>query len=287
MTLFTRKTTTRFMVAALTFATLMSGAACGSGSSSDKDDTKSGAITEETINPGTLTIATGDPAYTPYVEDNDPESGKGYEAAVAYAVAEKMGFSKDKVKWTRTSFDAAIAPGTKDFDMNIQQFSITSERKNAVDFTPSYYNSTQSLVVHKDSKYASAKSLSELKDAKIGAMVGSTSYTVAQDKLKKDVQTFNDNATLAQALDTNQIDALVIDTPSAYNIVESKQVKEGAVLGQIKGSEDPEGMGIVLPKDSKLTEAASKAVTELDKDGTLKKLQEQWLHEYTSTPTLG
>lgn len=287
MTLFTRKTTTRFMVAALTFATLMSGAACGSGSSSVKDDTKSGAITEETINPGTLTIATGDPAYTPYVEDNDPESGKGYEAAVAYAVAEKMGFSKDKVKWTRTSFDAAIAPGTKDFDMNIQQFSITSERKNAVDFTPSYYNSTQSLVVHKDSKYASAKSLSELKDAKIGAMVGSTSYTVAQDKLKKDVQTFNDNATLAQALDTNQIDALVIDTPSAYNIVESKQVKEGAVLGQIKGSEDPEGMGIVLPKDSKLTEAASKAVTELDKDGTLKKLQEQWLHEYTSTPTLG
>ena len=287
MTLFTRKTTTRFMVAALTFATLMSGAACGSGSSSDKDDTKSGAITEETINPGTLTIATGDPAYTPYVEDNDPESGKGYEAAVAYAVAEKMGFSKDKVKWTRTSFDAAIAPGTKDFDMNIQQFSITSERKNAVDFTPSYYNSTQSLVVHKDSKYASAKSLSELKDAKIGAMVGSTSYTVAQDKLKKDVQTFNDNATLAQALDTNQIDALVIDTPSAYNIVESTQVKEGAVLGQIKGSEDPEGMGIVLPKDSKLTEAASKAVTELDKDGTLKKLQEQWLHEYTSTPTLG
>lgn len=287
MTLFTRKTTTRFMVAALTFATLMSGAACGSGSSSAKDDTKSGAITEETINPGTLTIATGDPAYTPYVEDNDPESGKGYEAAVAYAVAEKMGFSKDKVKWTRTSFDAAIAPGTKDFDMNIQQFSITSERKNAVDFTPSYYNSTQSLVVHKDSKYASAKSLSELKDAKIGAMVGSTSYTVAQDKLKKDVQTFNDNATLAQALDTNQIDALVIDTPSAYNIVESKQVKEGAVLGQIKGSEDPEGMGIVLPKDSKLTEAASKAVTELNKDGTLKKLQEQWLHEYTSTPTLG
>ena len=285
MTLFTRKTTTRFMVAALTFATLLSGAACGTGSS--KDDTKSGAITEETINPGTLTIATGDPAYTPYVEDNDPESGKGYEAAVAYAVAEKMGFSKDKVKWTRTSFDAAIAPGTKDFDMNIQQFSITSERKNAVDFTPSYYNSTQSLVVHKDSKYASAKSLSELKDAKIGAMVGSTSYTVAQDKIKKDVQTFNDNATLAQALDTNQIDALVIDTPSAYNIVESKQVKEGVVLGQIKGSEDPEGMGIVLPKDSKLTEAASKAVTELDKDGTLKKLQEQWLHEYTSTPTLG
>lgn len=287
MTLFSRKTTTRFMVATLTFATLMSGAACGSGSSGAQESAKSGSITEETINPGTLTIATGDPAYTPYVEDNKPESGKGYEAAVAYAVAEKMGFSKDKVKWIRTSFDAAIAPGTKDFDMNIQQFSITSERRNAVDFTPSYYNSTQALVIHKGSKFASAKSIDQLKDAKIGAMVGSTSYTVAQDKIKKDIQTFNDNATLAQALDTNQIDALVIDTPSAYNIVESKQVKEGSVLGQIKGSEDPEGMGIVLPKDSKLTKAASKAVTDLDKDGTLKKLQQQWLHEYTSTPTLG
>ncbi|WP_339351193.1 ABC transporter substrate-binding protein [Bifidobacterium indicum] len=286
MTLFSRKTTTRLMVATLTFATLMSGAACGSGSSGESS-AKSGSITEETINPGTLTIATGDPAYTPYVQDNKPESGKGYEAAVAYAVAEKMGFGKDKVKWIRTSFDAAIAPGTKDFDMNIQQFSITSERRNAVDFTPSYYNSTQALVIHKGSRFASAKSIDQLKDAKIGAMVGSTSYTVAQDKIKKDIQTFNDNATLAQALDTNQIDALVIDTPSAYNIVESKQVKEGSVLGQIKGSEDPEGMGIVLPKDSKLTKAASKAVTDLDKDGTLKKLQQQWLHEYTSTPTLG
>lgn len=286
MTLFRRKSTRAIAVATLTLAVLMTGTACGSGSSQTKDEAKAGSIKEETINPGTLTIATGDPAYTPYVLDNKPESGKGYEAAVAYAVADKMGFSKNKVKWIRTTFDAAIAPGSKDFDMNIQQFSITPERKNAVDFTPSYYNSTQSLVVRKDSKLASATTLNQIKEAKIGAMVGTTSYTVAQDKIKKDIQTFNDNATLAQALDTNQIDALVIDTPSAVYMVDSNQVKESKILGQIKGSDDPVGMGIVLPKDSKLTKSASQAVTDLQKDGTLKKLQEQWLHEYTSIPTL-
>ena len=287
MTIFTRKTIRRLTAAALTTVTLMAGAACGSssgnsGQSADKQD-----ITQQTIKPGTLTIATGDPAYAPYVQDNKPESGKGYEAAVAYAVAEKMGFDKAHVTWTRTTFDAAIAPGSKDYDLNIQQFSITPERRQAVDFTPSYYNSTQSLVVRKNSPYASATSLAQIKDAKIGAMVGSTSYEMAHKLVKPDIDTFNDDVASSQALDANQIDALVVDTPSAVTMVDSGQVKNAKILGQIKGSQDPEGMGIVLPKGSKLTPAASKAVTALKKDGTLDKLQKQWLHVYTSLPTLG
>ena len=287
MTIFTRTTIRRLTAAALTTVTLMVGAACGSssgnsGQSADKQD-----ITQQTIKPGTLTIATGDPAYAPYVQDNKPESGKGYEAAVAYAVAEKMGFDKAHVTWTRTTFDAAIAPGSKDYDLNIQQFSITPERRQAVDFTPSYYNSTQSLVVRKNSPYASATSLAQIKDAKIGAMVGSTSYEMAHKLVKPDIDTFNDDVASSQALDANQIDARVVDTPSAGTMVDSKQVKDAKILGQIKGSQDPEGMGIVLPKGSKLTPAASKAVTTLKKDGTLDKLQKQWLHVYTSLPTLG
>lgn len=287
MTIFTRKTIRRLTAAALTTVTLMAGAACGSssdnsGQSADKQD-----ITQQTIKPGTLTIATGDPAYAPYVQDNKPESGKGYEAAVAYAVAEKMGFDKAHVTWTRTTFDAAIAPGSKDYDLNIQQFSITSERRQAVDFTPSYYNSTQSLVVRKNSPYASATSLAQIKNAKIGAMVGSTSYEMAHKLVKPDIDTFNDDVASSQALDANQIDALVVDTPSAVTMVDSGQVKNAKILGQIKGSQDPEGMGIVLPKGSKLTPAASTAVTALKKDGTLDKLQKQWLHVYTSLPMLG
>lgn len=278
-----RKTTiTRLVAAGLTMLILVAGSGCGASDSSTSSD----SITDQTLVPGTLTIATGEPAYPPYVIDNKPESGKGYEAAVAYAVAEKMGFKKDQVKWTRTAYDAAIAPGPKDFDMNIQQFGITPERKQAVDFTPSYYNSTQSILVKADSKYASAKSLADIKSASVGAAVGTTAYTLAKEKIKSDIQTFNDNTSLAQALDAGQIDAIIFDTPAAVSAVHANQIKNGKVLGQIEGSEDPEGSGIVLPKGSKLTKAASKAVTDLQNDGTLKKLQDTWFKEYTDISVL-
>ncbi|MDF7665436.1 ABC transporter substrate-binding protein [Bifidobacterium sp. ESL0745] len=257
---------------------LVLGAGCGGSSNSSA---KSGDITQQTITPGTLTIATGQPAYTPWVMDNKPESGKGMEAAVGYAVAEKMGFKKSQVKWVRTTFDSAIAPGSqKDWDMNIQQFGISKERAKAVDFTPSYFNADQAVIVLKDGKFADSNSVSGLKDAAIGAMVGTTSYDFATSKIKKDVKTYNDNATLAQALDSNQIDAIVVDTPTAVNIVKSGQVKRGKVIGRIPGSEDPEGDGIVLPKNSKLTAAATKAINTLQKDGTLDKLKNEWLQEY-------
>ena len=137
---FSAKHLIRAVAASVSVAALAFAAACGSASSNNADanaSTDSSDITQQTVKPGTLTIATGDPAYEPWVMNDDPASGKGFEAAVAYAVAEKLGFSKDQVKWTRTTFDSAIAPGAKDWDLNIQQFSITDERKKAVDFSPS------------------------------------------------------------------------------------------------------------------------------------------------------
>ncbi|UQA80706.1 ABC transporter substrate-binding protein [Gardnerella piotii] len=265
---------TKIAAAALAVASMVSTAACGSQNAQDPN--------QKTITPGVLTIGTAQPTYTPWMYDNKPENGKGYESAVAYAVAKKLGYNKDKVKWVRTTFDSAVTPGPKDFDFNLQQFSITAERKKAVDFSPSYYNATQGVVVKKDSKFANAKTLADLKTATIGAMVGTTSYSFAKDKIKSDIQTFNDNDALVQALDSKQIDALVIDTPSSVNIVRSKQVKDGVVLGQIAGSEDKEGTGLVLPKGSKLTADVTKAVNALEKDGTLKKLQEKWLADYTT-----
>ena len=248
----------------------------------------SAADDTETVTADTLTIATGEPSYTPWVLNDAPEEGEGYEAALAYAVADKLGYSKDQVKWVRTTFDAAIAPGAKDWDMNIQQFGITDERKKAVDFSPSYYNPTQALVVRGDSKYASATAVSDFKDATIGVMVGTLAYDFAKEKLADStIQTFNDNATLAQALDANQIDALVMDTPAAVNVATSGQVTDGKVVGQIPDTEDPQGMGIVLPKDSALTDKVTKAINEMIEDGTLQELQEKWLAEYTTdVPTL-
>lgn len=274
----------RAVAASLTIAALSLTAACGSAPAEKK---AAAAENGKTITPGKLTIATGLPAYTPWVMNNKPESGEGFEAELSYKLAAKMGYKKSDVKWVRTTFDSAIAPGAKDWDMNIQQFSITPERKKAVDFSPSYYNSAQAAVVRKDSKFANATTLAELKKATIGAMVGSTSYDFAKKIIKDDIKTYNDNAVLAQAVDSNQIDALVIDVPAASYIVESGQVKNGKVLGQIPGSDDPNGTGIVLPKGSSLTPAVTKAMNELIKDGTIKKLQDKWLAAYTTdVPTL-
>ena len=268
---FSGKQFIRAAAATLSVAALALTAACGSNAAdSTADDTQSNSrdLTQQTVPPGKLTIATGDPAYEPWVLNDDPESGEGYEAAVAYAVAEKLGFDAEDVVWTRTTFDAAIAPGPKDWDMNIQQFGITDERKQAVDVSSGYA---------KDTRAGSVK-----KDAVIGATVGTQGYTYAKEKINNDVQTFNDDASLAQALDADQIDALVADTTVCVYMVQSGQVADAVVVGRIADSEDKDGMGIVLPKDSVLTEATTKAVDELDADGTLQELQDQWLAEYTS-----
>jgi polar amino acid transport system substrate-binding protein len=217
--------------------------------------------------------------------NNKPETGEGFEAAIAYKVAEKLGFAKKNVKWTRTSFDAAIAPGAKDWDLNIQQFSVTPERKKAVDFSTSYYNDTTSVVVKKNSKYATATSLADLKNATVGAMVGTPAYTQVKKHINQNVQTFNDDAALAQALDAGQIDALATSTVESVYIVDSNQVKSAKVLGRIAGSEEPDGLGIVLPKDSKLTKKVSAALDSMRKDGSLKKLQDKWLAQYTTDVT--
>lgn len=273
-----KKNLARTILAGATAVLLAFTAACGSTNTSSNS---------ETVTEGKLTIATGEPAYSPWVLNNKPQSGEGYEAAVAYAVAKEMGYDAKDVKWTRSTFDSAIAPGAKDWDMNIQQFSITEQRKQAVDFSPSYYNTTQAMIVKSDNKFANATSLSELKDAVIGAMSGTTSYQQARDKIKQDIKLYNNNDDAVAALSSGQIDILVVDTPTSVNMVDSGQARSNAkVLGQIANSEDKEGTGIVLPKGSKLTEKVTKAVNTLKKNGTLKELQEKWLSSYTSLPVL-
>lgn len=281
---FTKKLLRTATVAVLTVGLGLSAAACGG--STETASSSSDDITQQTLTPGTLTVATGDPAYEPWVMDNDPSTGKGFESAIIYALAEKLGFKKSQVKWTRSTFDTAIAPGAKDFDLNIQQFSVTPERKKAVDFSTSYYNDTTSIIVRKDSKYAKATSLADLKGATVGTMVGTNAYTQVKDKVDQNVQTFNDDAALAQALDSGQIDALATSTVECVYMVQSDQVKNGVVLGRINGSEEPDGMGIVLAKDSVLTKKVDTAMKALIKDGTIKKLQDKWLAEYTTDVTV-
>jgi polar amino acid transport system substrate-binding protein len=261
-------------------------AACGKSSSDTSGTSTSGTSSLKTLTPGKLTIATGQPAYSPWVENDKPEDGKGFEAALGYAIAEKLGFAKADVVWVRTGFDEAIAPGPKNFDINLQQYSATAERKQAVDFSSPYYTTTQVIISNADSKYAGAKSLAELKGAKVGAAAGSTSLTVAQKLFGANASAFNDNDTAVQALKVKQIDCVVADMPTAWYMT-GAQLDNGKIIGELP-SEGTEGdqLAALLPKGSPLTAAVSKAIDELKADGTLAKLEEQWLRSGGDIPVL-
>jgi polar amino acid transport system substrate-binding protein len=246
------------------------------------------AATLATLEPGTLTIATGQPAYEPWVADDAPESGKGFEAAVAMAAAAKLGYSPADVAWVRTTFDGAIAPGAKDFDWNLQQFSVTEDREKAVDFSSSYYDVNQAIVSYGDSPIAGATSVAELQTAKLGAAVGSTSLEAAQALgTDEEVSVFNDNAAAVSALKNEQIDGIVVDLPTAFYLA-AAEIDDGVIVGQLPASEGgtTDQFGILLANNSPLTQCTSQAVDALREDGTLAQLEEQWLGTDAGAPTL-
>ncbi|WP_062296533.1 ABC transporter substrate-binding protein [Demequina maris] len=244
------------------------------------------AVALETLTEGKLTIATGEPAYEPWVVGDAPESGEGFEAAVAYAVAEQMGFAAEDVVWVRSSFDSAIAPGAKDWDMNIQQFSITEERKNAVDFSSPYYTTTQAVVTVEGSAAADAASVADLADLKVGVPSGTTSYTVAAEVLgDQNLAVFNSSEDTVLALNSGQIDAFVIDLPSAFYLA-AVELDGGKILGQFEDATGGDEFGFVLPKGSALTEAVTAAVDALTEDGTLAAIETEWLSDAVDVPVL-
>jgi polar amino acid transport system substrate-binding protein len=242
------------------------------------------ADTLQTKEPGKLIIATGEPAYEPWVVNDKPESGEGFEAAFAYAAAKQLGYDQADVQWVRSTFDGAIAPGPKDFDWNIQQFTITPDRQKAVDFSSPYYQAPQAVITTKGSPIAGATTIAALKDATLGAAIGSTSLDAAQQVIAptKDVQVFNDNAAAVAALKNEQIDGIVVDLPTGVYLVEI-EVDGGTMVGTLPAS-DP--YGILLAKGSPLTACTTQVVDQLREDGTLALLESTWLESYTSVPAL-
>jgi polar amino acid transport system substrate-binding protein len=244
-------------------------------------------VKQLTVTPGKLTIATGKPAYSPWVEDDKPESGKGFEAAVAYAVAEKLGFTKDEVVWKRTTFDEAVTPGPKAWDFNLQQFSITDERKKAVDFSSSYYTTAQAVLTYKGSKIATAASLADLKAAKLGATIGTTSLTALNKVIAptSPAKVFNNNDDAVLALKSKQIEGLVVDLPTALYL-SAAVIDNGTIIGQLADNSGGDQFGLVLQKGSKLTAPVTAAVDALKADNTLATLEKTWLSESISVPVL-
>jgi polar amino acid transport system substrate-binding protein len=240
----------------------------------------------KTISGGVLTIATGEPAFPPYVIDDAPESGQGFEAAVAMAVAKEMGFEGDAVKWTRTAFDAAISPGPKEFDFNLQQFTITDERKQAVDFSEGYYTAPQAIFGLAGSAAASATTIADLQGLKIGVASGTTSVTYVEETINPTAEPFifPDNAAAKAALESNQIDAIVSDLPTALYITVA-EIEGTAVYGQIEGS-GTEEFGMLLAKDNPLTECVNLALAAVKESGDLDTITTVWMSEFTEAPVI-
>jgi polar amino acid transport system substrate-binding protein len=273
------------LVIALTVAFAFGISACSSSDSTENASASCEKADLATVADGVLTIATGEPAYYPWVIDDAPESGEGFEAAVAYAVATQLGFSKDEVKWVRTTFDSAVTPGEKNFDFNLQQFSITEERKAAVDFSSPYYTAPQAIVSFKGSKIDGKSSIADLKDAKLGAAVGTTSLDAIENQLGLKASVFNDNAAGVSALKNKQIDGLVVDLPTAFYLA-GVEVENGIIVGQLASSGSGDQFGLLLTKGSALTSCVSGAVDAITADGTLASITDTWLATNTGSPVL-
>jgi polar amino acid transport system substrate-binding protein len=237
---------------------------------------------------GTLTIGTDKPAYEPWFADNDPTNGKGYESAVAYAVAEEMGFTKDQVTWTRVKFNNSYKPGPKNFDFDINQISITPERAKVVDFSEGYYSASQAVVALKGSPAAKATSLSDLTGRKLGAQTGTTSLTAIRDVIKPDADplVFQDTSAAKQALQNGQLDAILADLPTAFYIT-AVEIPKGTIIGQFQPETgQQEEFGMLFEKGSELVGCVNRAITALKDDGQLEQIERQWLSDVVDVPVL-
>jgi polar amino acid transport system substrate-binding protein len=241
-----------------------------------------------TKKPGTLTVGTDSPAFEPWFKDNDPSNGKGFESAVAYAVAAELGFSKDQVEWVKVPFNNSYAPGPKDFDFDINQISITPEREEAVDFSQGYYTAAQALVALEDSPAADATSIADLADYKLSAQTGTTSLTVLRDVIQpgKTINPFEDTNQAKQALNNGQIDGFLADLPTAFFIT-AVEIPKATIVGQFQpeGGE-PEEFGLLFEKGSDLVSCVDQALTSLEDSGELAAIEEQWLSNVVDVPVL-
>lgn len=255
-----------------------------SGKTASLDDCQKGKIT--TYKDGVITVGTDSPAYPPYFEDNDPSNGKGFESAVAYAVADRLGFSRSEVEWTVVPFNSSYAPGPKKFDFDVNQISITPAREKAVSFSIPYYTANQAVLVTKDSDIGQVSGLDELQDLSIGVQVGTTSLAAVEDQIDPSTapKVYDNSNDVVSALKQGQVDAVVVDLPTAIYL-RDVEVPNSEVAGQFKA---PGGdkWGALLAKDSNLTKCVNAALSAMKDDGTLEEITTRWMSDAASAPEL-
>jgi len=285
----------RTLLLGSSFVVALSLAACSASSNGSSTGSSSTSAAAATCTPanlsthtaGTLTVATDSPAYEPWFSNNKPSNGKGFESAVAFAVAKQLGYTPEQVKWVTASFNSVIAPTPKKYDFDINEVSITPARAKAVDFSTGYYDVAQSVITLKGSKIANAKSIADLHGAKLGAQQGTTSLDAITGVIKPGTTPaeYPTNDLAVQALKNGQIDGLVVDLPTGLYIT-AAELDNSIIVGQLPVTGTPEQFGLVLTKASPLTSCVSKAVDALRADGTLTALQQQWLTTSAGAPEL-
>ena len=278
----------RSLLAALVVVTLLA-AACGSGVESVADTEGCDPLPLKVD--GTLRVATGETVFPPWMgagddDFDDPSTGTGYEGALVFALAEELGLGNN-VTFVRTGFDEVIAPGAKDWDFNIQQYSITAVRDEVVDFSDGYYEVEQAIIGRSDASIASATSLADLKDAQLGAALGTTSLDYIDNVIEPDNQAsvFNDNAAAKAAFDANQVDGIVFDLPTAYFIT-AVEITDASIIGVLPVDGDPEQLGMLFEEGSALVACVNVALAALVDAGKLDELADEWLNQGGSIPSL-
>lgn len=238
--------------------------------------------------PGTLTIATGEPVFPPWMMDDDPAGGEGFESAVAYALAAELGFEEGDVQWVRTGFDEAIAPGEKAYDFNMQQYSITEERDEVVDFSIPYYHVQKSVVALGGSPAAEATTFAELAETNLGATIGTTDLDYIEQYIGvTDAAVYNTQADTVAAMNAGQIDATVVGLPTAYFItaVELDNAMISGVLPE-QGGGSGEGMGLLFTEGNPYVDCVNAALETLHADGVIEDLGQQWLEQGGDIPLI-
>ncbi|MGH2950960.1 MAG: ABC transporter substrate-binding protein, partial [Solirubrobacterales bacterium] len=240
----------------------------------------------ETEQAGTLTVATDSPAFPPYFVDDDPTNGKGFESAVAYAIAAALGFSASQVEWVVEPFNSSYAPGPKDFDFDVNQISITPKRSEAVDFSSPYYIAEQAVVAAKGSEAADATSLADLAEVQLGVQIGTTSLEAAEASIQPSTEpkVFDTSNDVVTALKQEQVDAIVVDVPTAFFLT-ATQIPDAVTVGQFPAPGGDE-WGALLEKGSPLTPCVSAAVEELEATGELAQIEQRWMSDVTRAPIL-
>ena len=250
----------------------------------------------KTVTDGKLTVGTDNPAYPPWFggtppkgskwKVSDPTSDKGFESAVAFAVAKQLGFGRNDVVWTYVPFSKSYAPGPKSFDFDINEISYTPQRAKVVDFSNSYYDVNQAVVVNKGTPIASVRSVAGLRKYRLGVQIGTTSYNAIVNDIKpaQKPRVYDTNDKAVFALKSKQIDAIVVDLPTAFYVT-AVQVPNGKILGQLQ-SKTGEHFGMVLKKGNPLTACVNQALAKLKANGALQRIQALWLAKVAGAPLL-